>query len=63
LRTGKIISIDTANGTGWITDENDQEISFHIKTMDIRLNTSDDVEFEIELTHNGLEAVRVKATS
>lgn len=63
MRRGKIISIDTASGTGLIIDENDQEITFNMKATDILFNISDVVQFEIELTPNGLEALRIKATS
>jgi len=63
VRRGKIISIDTASGTGLIIDENDQEITFNMKATDILFNISDVVQFEIELTPNGLEALRIKATS
>jgi len=59
MRKGTIASIDVANNSGIIVDENEQEISFSFK-KDKSLTISQKVNFEIQLTLDGLAAVQVE---
>ena len=59
MRKGKIASIDVSTNSGIIVDENEQEISFSFK-KDKSLNLSQKVNFEIQLTPDGLTAIQVE---
>jgi len=59
LRKGKITSIKE-DGSGIITDENEQEIHFKLEKSFFENLTGAAVSFEIELSNNGLIAVDVK---
>jgi len=59
MRKGTIVSIDVSKKTGIIVDENEQEISFSFK-KDKSLNLSQKVNFEIQLTPDGLAAIQVE---
>jgi len=59
MRKGTIVSIDVSEKTGIIVDENEQEISFSFK-KDKSLNLSQKVNFEIQLTPDGLAAIQVE---
>ena len=59
MRKGKIASIDVSTNSGIIVDENEQEISFSFK-KDKSLNLSQKVNFEIQLTPDGLAAIQVE---
>jgi len=59
MRKGKIASIDVSTNSGIIVDENEQEISFSFK-RDKSLIISQKVNFEIQLTPDGLAAIQVE---
>jgi len=59
MRKGKIASIDVSTNSGIIVDENEQEISFSFK-RDKSLIMSQKVNFEIQLTPDGLAAIQVE---
>ncbi|MGA9651026.1 cold-shock protein [Pedobacter sp.] len=59
MRKGTIASIDVSKNNGIIVDENEQEISFSFK-KDKSLNLSQKVNFEIQLTPDGLAAIQVE---
>ena len=59
MRKGTIVSIDVSKKTGIIVDENEQEISFSFKKGK-SLNLSQKVNFEIQLTPDGLAAIQVE---
>ena len=59
LRKGKITSIKE-DGSGIITDENEQEIHFRLEKSFFENLTGASVSFEIELSIDGLIAVDVK---
>lgn len=59
LRKGKITSIDN-DGSGIITDENEQEIPFTLGNSFFYNIKGANVKFDIELTDDGLVAVDVQ---
>lgn len=61
LRKGTITSIDE-DGSGIITDDNEQEIHFRLEKNFLKNLTGTPVSFEIELSSEGLIAVGIKFT-
>ncbi|MCZ4222626.1 hypothetical protein [Pedobacter rhodius] len=59
LRKGTITSLEE-DGSGIITDENEQEICFKLEKSMLENLTGTPVSFEIELTDEGLIAVDVQ---
>jgi hypothetical protein len=59
LRKGTITSIET-DGSGIITDENDQEIPFVLQEQIVKSLTGTPVQFKIELASSGLIAVCIE---
>ena len=59
LRKGTITSIKE-DGSGIITDENEQEICFKLEKSFLENLTGTPVSFEIELSPDGLIAVGIK---
>lgn len=59
MRTGKILSLDLSEGIGYIEDENEQDIMFHIDSSYNELKLKDNVHFNIELTNRGLKATNI----
>ncbi|RZL16164.1 MAG: hypothetical protein EOO96_29375 [Pedobacter sp.] len=61
LRKGKITSFNE-DGSGMITDENDQEIPFLTGEIVSKTINGSSVSFKIELSKGGLVAVDVEVT-
>lgn len=59
LRKGTITAIEE-DGSGIITDENEQEIYFKLEKSFLENLTGAPVSFEIELSNDGLIAVGIK---
>jgi len=59
LRKGTITSIEE-DGSGIITDDNEQEIHFRLEKKNLKSLTGTPVSFEIELSPEGLIAVGIK---
>ena len=59
LRKGTITKIEE-DGSGIITDENEQEIQFRLEKSILENLTGVPVSFEIELSTEGLIAVEIK---
>ncbi|KQM78529.1 hypothetical protein ASE74_13585 [Pedobacter sp. Leaf216] len=59
MRKGKILSVDEARGHGLIEDENEQEIIFNLESLNTKVDVSDEVLFEIDLSSSGLVAIDI----
>lgn len=59
-RRGEIIHIDFEHGLGTIIDENGQDIQFLLDEVSDQINLNAKVVFEIDLSDQGLVAVKVE---
>lgn len=59
-RRGEIIHIDFEYGLGTIIDENGQDIQFLLDEVSDQINLNAKVVFEIDLSDQGLVAVKVE---
>ncbi|GAA4202023.1 hypothetical protein GCM10022289_16190 [Pedobacter jeongneungensis] len=59
MRKGKILSVSEIHGHGTIEDENQQEITFSLANLQVNVNVSDEVLFDISMGASGLVAVDI----
>ena len=59
MRRGKITSLNASQGSGFIEDENEQEIEFSLKELNQPVNINDRITFEIEIDKYGLKATQI----
>lgn len=62
MRKGKILSVSEIHGHGTIEDENQQEITFSLANLQVNVNVSDEVLFDISMGASGLVAVDITLT-
>ena len=61
IRKGKVSFFDSSKGFGFIIDTEDQEKYFcHVTGLLDEIQENDQVQFELEKGHRGMNAVRVK---
>lgn len=59
MRKGKILSVSEVHGHGTIEDENQQEITFSLASLQVSVHVSDEVSFDIAMGASGLVAVDI----